>query len=122
MKTDSGSEFCGSRGSRSPRSRIRIRAPVGASAVATEPPPIPEPMMTTSKSCMARPPQAFESTPRARARATAGSGSREDASEPGRAGSDGLALHLLVEAIQPDDAHDGRALEQHLIVRGDAQH
>ena len=46
--TASASQFCGSRGRRSPRSRMRMRAPVSARVSAMQPPPTPEPMITTS--------------------------------------------------------------------------
>src|SRR4029450_5402957 len=48
MKTGSGSQFSGSRGRKSPRSRSRIFLPVGASVCARVPPPAPVPMMMTS--------------------------------------------------------------------------
>ena len=47
-KTSAASQFCGSRGSQSPRSSSRIRLPDGASRAAREPPPAPVPMMMTS--------------------------------------------------------------------------
>src|SRR3954447_22309605 len=53
MKTASGLQFCASRGRNSPRSRMSTRAPVPASARASVPPPIPEPMMTMSGECIA---------------------------------------------------------------------
>src|SRR6478736_5259704 len=47
-KTSFESQFSGSRGSQSPRSRIRIRLPDGARCRASVPPPAPLPMMMTS--------------------------------------------------------------------------
>src|ERR1043166_5709285 len=50
------SQFCGSRGSQSPRSRSRIFLPEGARWRASVPPPAPVPMMITSYVSMCSPP------------------------------------------------------------------
>src|SRR5512142_796130 len=98
MKTDSGSQFCGSRGNRSPRSRMRMRAPVGARAVAMEPPPIPEPMMTTSWSFIPR--------PRFRAAGLAPSPQRL---------LEGLPHHVLVRLLpRPHDDVQRRLVDEHV--------
>src|SRR5262245_8909652 len=48
MKTSAACQFCGSRGSQSPRSSSRMRLPDGARWRASVPPPAPVPMMITS--------------------------------------------------------------------------
>src|ERR1700722_4302126 len=53
MNTDLGLQFSASRGTCSPRSRIRIDLPVGASRCAKVAPPAPEPTTTMSKCGMA---------------------------------------------------------------------
>src|SRR4051794_19647151 len=48
MKTSAACQFCGSRGSQSPRSSSRMRLPDGARWRASVPPPAPVPTMITS--------------------------------------------------------------------------